>query len=78
MRPHFTYDAARDALLVRLEVGEREGGVRLFAVASAECPDDYVRVAPGCEPPLYVPPIPGRDLLRALHGEPINLLGTRP
>jgi hypothetical protein len=63
---------------VRLEVGELEGGVRLFAVAGAACPDDYVRVALGCEPPLYVPPIPARDLLRALHGEPIDLLRSSP
>ncbi len=79
LRPIFKYDPVRAALLVWMQAdeadtGDAAGRDRMFFVAGAQCPDDYVRVAPGCEPPLYVPPIPDRELLRALHGEPLDLL----
>lgn len=61
VRPIFKYDPVRGALLVWLEVG-RVGDDRLFAVHGAACPADYVRVAPGAEPPLYVPPIDDAEL----------------
>lgn len=59
MRPIFEYDHARGALLVRMEADTLSDGSRLFMVKSTEptVRADYVRVAVGAEPPLYVPPI---------------------